>query len=242
MPCGDTFAGYPCCSIVHGDNRELFERLAGRDDYIIVTDPPYGIDLACDFKARGRGKLAECRDYADVAGDDVPFDPSTILTLNVPTVMWGANHFADKLPASSGWLVWDKRRPDNLDQATCELAWTNFVKGVRRLTFMWNGMLRDSKEELIHPTQKPVALSEWILSLRWTPEDGVIVDPFAGSGSTLIAAKRAGRHYLGFELSKEYCEKIQTWLDKTPFAPTMFEKQVRSTARLQEVVPPFFAP
>jgi DNA modification methylase len=140
-----------------------------------------------------------------VYGDDEPFDPQPLLRLGLPTVLWGANYYADRLPNASGWLVWDKERPDNLDQSTCELAWTNFVHGVRRFRFMWNGMLRASNEELCHPTQKPIALIRWILGLRWTPT-GTILDPYMGSGTTLRAAKDLGRKAIGIEIEERYCE------------------------------------
>ena len=151
--------------------------------------------------------MAECNDYPDVAGDDKPFDPSWILALDVPTVLWGANHYADRLPASGGWLVWDKERPDALDQATCELAWTNCVKGVRRFRHLWNGCMRASERgENYHPTQKPVALFDWVFSLKWMPKSGVVLDPYCGSGPVGVAAIRASLRYIGCDLSGEYAE------------------------------------
>jgi hypothetical protein len=127
-----------------GDNAEILPGIVGEFDSV-VSDPPYGIKHPCSFAKRGRGKLAKCRDWPDVAGDEKPFDPAPILSLGVPTILWGANHFANKLPASNGWLVWDKKRPDDLDQSTCELAWTNCVKGVRRFEHMWNGFIKASE-------------------------------------------------------------------------------------------------
>jgi len=177
----------------------------GRVD-AVITDPPYGIAHPCNFAGRGRDNLAGCGDYADVAGDDKPFDPAPFLNLQVPTCLWGGNHFASRLPDSGGWLVWDKERPDTLDQATCELAWTNFVKGVRRFRHLWHGMMKASEHgESYHPTQKPVALYDWIFSLPWTPA-GAVFDPFMGSGPCGVAALRAGRNYVGVELSAEYYE------------------------------------
>jgi site-specific DNA-methyltransferase (adenine-specific) len=171
----------------------------------IITDPPYGIDHPCNFAGRGRGKLAQCNDWDNVSGDDKPFDPAPILALNKPTVLWGANWYADKLPPSGGWLVWDKHRPDNLDQATCELAWTNCVKGVRRFSHLWNGMMRASERgENYHPTQKPVALFSWILTLPWLLNAGVVLDPFMGSGPCAIAAIRMGRRFIGIEQDQGY--------------------------------------
>lgn len=243
MTCGKHIGPFPCCSVINADNRELLENSVELpDDCVIITDPPYGIAHPCDFKKRRRNNLAKCTDYADVAGDYAPFDPRSILALNVPTVLWGANHYSDKVPGTSGWLVWDKNRPDNLDQATCELAWTNFVKGVRRKKITWHGMMRCehggsgvalAKSVLIHPTQKPVSLTEWILSLpRWTPP-GMVIDLFSGSGSALVAAKRANRHYLGFELSKEYCVQSERWL-LDPFAAG-FEPESEDDTTLKDI-------
>lgn len=188
----------------HGDCLELLKALPDGSVDAVVTDPPYGISHRCNFKTRGRSNLAECNDYPDVHGDTTPFDPSPILALNVPTVLWGANHFADRLPSSGGWLVWDKLRPDDLDQSTCELAWTNCVKGVRRFSHMWHGMIRDSERgENYHPTQKPVALFLWTFSLPWIPM-GTILDPYAGSGPCGVAAVKSGRSYIGCEIEEAY--------------------------------------
>lgn len=196
-----------------GDCVELIKAIP-RDNVLIISDPPYGIGLPCNFKSRGRSNLGQCNDYSDVVNDDKPFDPQFLLELDVPMILWGANYYADKLPPSSGWLVWDKERPDNLDQATCELAWTNFVKGVRRFRHLWNGMMRASEHgENYHPTQKPVALIKWCLSLRWMPKNAVIVDPFAGSGSTGIACVQMKRKFVGFEIVPALCQMANDRID-----------------------------
>lgn len=190
------------CTIYHGDCREILPQL--EFDWI-HTDPPFGINLPTNFRSRGRGKLAACRDYAPVYDDDKPFDPSWLLGLNKPTILWGSNYFCDKLPKQSGWLVWDKLRPPGLDQADAELAWTNFIKGVRVFRHQWNGMLRASSDVLIHPTQKPEALHHWVFLLPWTPS-GIGADPYFGSGSFLRASKDAGRRCVGIEIEERYCE------------------------------------
>jgi DNA modification methylase len=189
-------------TIYHGDCREILSALAVD---AILTDPPYGIAHPTNYAERGRSKLARCSNYAPVFEDDKPFDPAWLLAMNKPTLLFGANYFADKLPPSSGWVVWDKLRPHELDQATAEVAWTNFVKGVRVFRYLWNGMLRDGDEKLEHPTMKPAALWTWILSLRWMPA-GVICDPYMGSGTTLRAAKDYGRRAIGIEIEEKYCE------------------------------------
>lgn len=204
-----------------GDCRDVLPTLDRSTIGCIVTDPPYGIAHPCDFASRKRGALARCNDYPDVEGDSEPFDPAPLLALDVPTVLWGANHFADKLPPSGGWLVWDKLRPDDLDQATCELAWTNCVKGVRRFRHLWNGMMRASERgENHHPTQKPVALFLWTLGLRWMPS-GSVFDPYMGSGPCGVAATQLGRPFIGCELSPDYYDVAKRRIDAVA-APGLF--------------------
>jgi site-specific DNA-methyltransferase (adenine-specific) len=218
-------------TIYHGDCREILPML-DLSECVIVADPPYGIGHPTDYASRGRGSLAGSRDYGKpvwnhprsnnypmIAGDAEPFDPAWLLALGRPMILWGANHYASRLPDASGWLVWDKERPDELDQATCELAWTNYVKGVRRFRWLWNGMMRASKEDLVHPTQKPLALMTWCLSLRWTPP-GTVIDTHMGSGTTLEAAKLLGRKAVGIELEESYCARAVARLRQSvlPFA------------------------
>lgn len=186
-----------------GDCRELLPQMPKAD--LILTDPPYGINLDTAFNTRRRGVKAAAKDYPRVHGDESDFDPSFLL--GYPCIIWGANYFCSKLPKSSGWLVWDKRcgRMIN-DQADGELAFTSMVKGVRILHHEWNGFRRDSEVgEGYHPTQKPVALMKWCLSYRWVPE-GTVCDPFMGSGPTLVAAKQLNRKAIGIEIEERYCE------------------------------------
>lgn len=194
-------------TIYHGDCRDMmreYERTCDRWEINVITDPPYGINHPTNYAERGRGNLAACSDYAPVFGDGEPFDPAPFIKWNC--LLFGANNFAARLP-EGGWIVWDKERPLDLDQSTAELAWSNFVKGVRVFRHLWNGMMRASENEpLSHPTQKPVALMKWILRLKWMPQDGNILDPFMGSGTTLRAAKDLGRRAIGIEIEEKYCE------------------------------------
>ncbi len=198
-------------TIYHGDCREVLPTLEPVD--LVLTDPPYGINLPTNFRSRGRGCLAQCQDYPPVYGDDKPFDPTFLLSLNVPTILWGANYYTKHLPDVSGWLVWDKLRPDGIDQADAELAWTNCVKGVRVFRWLWHGCMRAGNDSLVHPTQKPEALMRWVLSLKWVPA-GIVFDPFMGGGTTLRAAKDLGRKAIGIEIEEKYCEIAARRLDQ----------------------------
>lgn len=193
---------YVC--IIHGDNTDWLDKL---DFDVVVTDPPYGINLKTCYRQRDRSRLASCRDYGLVHGDDKDFDPTPFLQW--PSILWGANYFCDKLPKSSGWLVWDKRcgRGQN-NQADGELAWSNFVKGVRIFHHEWRGFRKDSERgEGYHPTGKPVQLMTWCMTLRWFPDPPLVIcDPFMGSGTTLVAAKHLQRRAIGIEIEEKYCE------------------------------------
>jgi site-specific DNA-methyltransferase (adenine-specific) len=192
-------------TIYHGDCREILPTLTAD---AVVTDPPYGIGL--DTRSRYAGN----RDHAPIAGDDVPFDPAPPLALGVPTILWGANHYCDRLPPTAGWLVWNKvifdgafgTKSMNKKQAEVEIAWTNCVPRPKGLRHLWDGAFRESESGTrFHPAQKPVALMAWCLGLL--PSDcRAIVDPFAGSGPTLRAAKDLGRKVIGIELEERYCE------------------------------------
>lgn len=198
-------------TLYHGDCREI---TAWLDAGVLVTDPPYGIGLATNYAARKRTALAGCNDWgAGIAGDDEPFDPSPLLAASLPTVMFGANHYADRLPASPSWFVWDKldgltskRDVGFNDQADVEMAWSNMGGPARIYRQRWMGAMKsgeDAGTRRRHPTEKPIELMVWVVG-QCPP--GTVADPFAGSGSTLVAAKRLGRKAIGVELEERYCE------------------------------------
>lgn len=204
-----------------GDSRVVLPKRARKGD-IVITDPPYGIAMPCAFAGRGRAKpiaggssVVSANDYADVHGDDEPFDPDWLVQLKLRMILWGANFYADKLPTCKyGWLVWDKDRSDKSQAGMVELAWTNFVCGNRKFTHMWNGFIRASeREKHYHPTQKPVALFDWVVGLRWVKPDWRVLDPYMGAGPCGVAAVRAGHEYVGVEIVKSYfdiaCRRIR---------------------------------
>lgn len=191
-------------TIYHGDCREILPQLPNAD--LILTDPPYGIGEAAG-KNKSRGKLGIAKDYGYANWDnETPQEWMFGLMRCKSThqIIFGGNYFP--LPPSKCWLVWDK---DNTgDFADCELAWTNLDKAVRKLTWRWNGMLQEDmsrKEERFHPTQKPLAVMKWALGQAPSSISSVI-DPYMGSGTTLIAAKSAGASAFRIEQDERYCE------------------------------------
>ena len=188
-----------------GDNREILPEL-GRFD-LLLTDPPYGINenKAKQDSRQGHG-LANQKDYGTYNWDAGLCEDGVELAMAMTQtqIVFGGNYYM--MMPSSCWLVWDK---DNgaTDFADCELAWTNMKKAVRKFKYRWQGMLQehagDRKEIRQHPTQKPVPLMRWCMNL--CPDARTILDPFMGSGTTLLAAKLEGRQCTGIEINEDYC-------------------------------------
>jgi site-specific DNA-methyltransferase (adenine-specific)/modification methylase len=189
----------------------------------IVSDPPWGASTKCNARRFTRLKqpwwdnhdTSKIVAHADLIGDNQPFDPRPFLRRE--TILWGANWFAERLPQSGGWLVWDKRKGAE-DMAAkgwplgeAELAWTNVIGAPRVFRNLWAGLLRSSeKGEHYHPTQKPLALMDWCLRFVKAAE---VCDPFMGSGTTGVACVRAGRRFVGVEIDCKHfdtaCRRIE---------------------------------
>ncbi len=148
-------------TLYFGDAREILPSLGKVD--AVVTDPPYGINEAAGKNA-SRGKLAVSKDYGNDDWDCEPIDAALmqqVRTAGNYQIIFGGNFY--DCPPTSCWLVWDKENGSS-DFADCELAWTNLPKAVRRIKFMWNGMLRAHGETRgDHPTQKPVGVMKWCI-------------------------------------------------------------------------------
>ena len=199
-------------TLYRGDCLEILPTLECVD--CIVADPPYGISWATP-SSPNRPKSG-----AMVIGDAEPFDPSHLLY--VPCVLWGANHYASRLPDSRRWLVWDKRvHMESNDQSDCELAWVSGGGSVRCFRKVWNGggslLAENGPSRMIHPTQKPVVLMNWCLSFV----EGTACDPYMGSGTTGVACVRLGRRFIGIEIDPGYFaiakRRIQDELAKVKF-------------------------
>lgn len=194
-------------TIYLGDCREILPTLPKFD--LLLTDPPYGIERANGMGGQGygfgNGVKRQPKSYAGNWDSERP-SPETIKVCvdHCPTsILWGGNYFADLLPMGKKWLVWDKCQtmPSFSD---AELAWTN-LEGSAVKMFRWNGSgLMAVEQNRSHPTQKPLGLFKWCLSLF--PDAQSVLDPFLGSGTTLVAAKAMGLTGVGIELHEPYCE------------------------------------
>jgi DNA modification methylase len=185
-------------TIYHGDCREILPHLPKVD--LVLTDPPYGIGM--DGRVASTGKHGGRKAYEFLGWDK---NRPNKYTLDIvrnhgrDALIWGGNYFADLLPATSGWCVWDKGQ--RINQSDGELAWSSRGGALRIYTLNRVALMKDGAA---HPTQKPISLICWCIGLF--DDVATILDPFMGSGTTLRAAKDLGRKAIGIEIEERYCE------------------------------------
>jgi DNA modification methylase len=183
-------------TIYQGDCRDVLPL----DCAAVVSDPPYNMTVDIGKLQRIGKPGYEWHSVEQCGGVDV----ALVLSLNRPTVLFGANGFASRLPDHPGWIVWDKQA-DGFEQGSpAELAWTNCLTNLRMFRLNYRGFTTRTDEKE-HPMQKPLALMRWVLSLKEIPA-GTVLDPYMGAGTTLVACKQLGRKAIGIEIEERYCE------------------------------------
>jgi site-specific DNA-methyltransferase (adenine-specific)/modification methylase len=203
------------CTLMLADNREV------ADDFgALLTDPPYGIGM-------DGGKIGKAT-YDKEDWDSEPADVSPFMR-DRPSIIWGGNYFL--VPPSERWLVWDKKN-DPTTFADCELAWTNIPGAVRVFRWLWSGPYQQKREQRWHPTQKPLALMEWCIS--FIPAGLTVFDPFAGSGTTLVACAKLGRRGIGVEKAPKHFDIACRRVEEAYRQPDMFIE--RPAAPVQETL------
>ena len=182
-------------TIYHGDCREILPTL-GRFD-LLLTDPPYGYGWKTNYSRFSKG-FSDKSEIANDVAENVDLSPWIELTGE--QMIFGCNSLPQQKPGS--YLIWDKRCEDGFSfLSDGEAAWWSEGHGVYICSI--NAQRHRSKAGL-HPTQKPVGLMAWCIQKAKQSE--TIVDPFLGSGTTLVAAKLEGRKAVGIELEERYCE------------------------------------
>lgn len=204
----------------HGFTSEIYliDCMLGMQDFedkyfdLALVDPPYGSENIKGGYTSGKGGgIAKQKQYHDGLWQYSSPDYAFFLLLKFKSqnqIIWGANHFISQMQYndSSCWLVWDKKNGKNRF-ADCELAYTSYEKATRIFAYRWSGMLQENmknKEHRIHPTQKPIALYDWIYK-NYLPNGGKVLDTHLGSSTNRISADKQGNiHFTGFEIDSEY--------------------------------------
>lgn len=172
----------------------------------VVTDPPYGIGKDGQLRTTGGNGGHKAHDFLGWDAERPSKEVFDLMLGAAPeAIIWGGNYFADMLPATGKWLVWDKGQ--RINQSDGELAWTSMGGALRIKTMNRVELLLDGTD---HPTQKPIKLMKWCLSLI---EAQTILDPFMGSGTTGVAAVQMQRKFIGIEREPKYfdiaCKRIE---------------------------------
>jgi len=205
-----------------GDCREIVPTLAR--PAAVISDPPYGQKLnTAVVKSGKRGGVIKGKSniYPKMQGDDAPFDPSALCGMADNVLLWGAHKFHARLPDGGRWLFWDKRVDvlPEWDQGCGEMAWHNQPGAVRICRLMWGGLVMaagakaEEPKERCHPTQKPIGVMRWCIEQAKVPDAGTILDPYAGSGSTIVAAVQMRHPAIGIEIEERYfdvmCRRVE---------------------------------
>ena len=207
----------PSSVVYNEDCVEALKRFPDKHFDLAIVDPPYGIGMdKTHFKTKSSN--AKPTEYGKKDWDNaIPSKEyfNELLRVSKNQIVWGGNYFVENLTNSSCWVVWDKDNGDSI-HADCELAWTSYNTGVRKVKYLWHGMRQQNmknKEKRIHPTQKPIALYKWLLS-EFAKDGDKILDTHLGSGSIAIACWDMGYDLTAYEVDKEYydnaCKRLET--------------------------------
>lgn len=194
--------------IVHRDCRDILPLIPDKSIDLVLTDPPYGVNLDLTWLSGLNASRSKPRNKLDrrIIGDNgIALD----WVFAYPRwVVFGFPYVSNK--EAKGWLVWDKQpgllETDRTLTTPVEMALTNCWNGFRLVRCMWAGFMRDNGEyRFAHPTQKPQKVIDYCLK-KASDLGALILDPFLGSGTTAFCAKKLNRKCIGIEIEERYCE------------------------------------
>ena len=202
LMCGDSTSADDVARLMNGERAD-----------IVLTDPPYGINVVDEDGKIGQANLVPQGIYMPVKGDETTdtarlnFD--IIKGLSDKQIIFGGNYFLDFLPPSPSWIIWDKKGDmESNNFADGEMAWCSFHTPVRIFRQIWRGMIKEGENgKRVHPTQKPVNLLGRILT-TFSKDGNIVLDCFGGNGSTLIACEQINRKCRMIEYEPHYCDVI----------------------------------
>jgi len=199
-------------TLYFGDCMDILPTLPKVD--AVITDPPYGINKDGQKRTTGGNGGRKAHEFLGWDGErpaDYVFE--MLLAAAHTHIIWGGNYFADLLPPTMKWLVWDKGQ--RINQSDGELAWTSMQSALRICTMNRVELLKDGTD---HPTQKPVRLMSWCLDL--IPSAKSVIDPYMGSGTTGVACMQQRRQFIGIEREPKYfdiaCRRIEQAYKQRP--------------------------
>lgn len=191
--------------IINADCLDILKQLPDKCIDLVLTDPPYGLNKK--FKGGKSGKM----NFNSIVDKGWDFTPDKevfeeIVRVSKNQIIWGGNYFADMLPPSRCWIVWDKMIAEDFSLAMLELAWTSFDKNAKIFRYA------SEKDFRLHPTQKPLQLFKKCIA-EYSKEGNLIADFFSGSGTTAVACWELKRRFLctekDFDYWKASCKRLE---------------------------------
>ena len=198
----------PFFTFYNADNMAIMKQYPDKYFDLAIVDHPYGIGRSGQTETFTKNTKHKRKHFTDKGWD---YEKPTseywheLFRVSKNQIIWGANYFTDYLPASMGWIFWDKGQ--DLSMSDGELAYTSFDKALRRVIINRGQLMVEGGT--IHPTQKPIKLYDWILS-KYANENDKIIDTHLGSGSIAIAIDKANTldkknlSFVGIELDPDY--------------------------------------
>ena len=191
------------------DCMELMAQYPDKHFELAIVDPPYGINWLDQAKNPNKAKnwkVHQCKTWDQSPPTPVYFVELRRVSRN--QIIWGGNYMAENLMSTPCWLIWDKMQ--EFRGAVFEMAWTSFNSPAK--AFRMSRVEAYANQDKIHPTQKPVALYNWLLENYAKPGDKIL-DTHMGSGSIAIACHYRKHHLTACELDKDYfqdaCKRIE---------------------------------
>ena len=193
--------------IYNQDCLEAMKEMSDNQFNLAIVDPPYGINITKNKRLNNNSQ----KDWDKEIPTLEYF--KELFRVSKNQIIWGGNYFIEYLKNTRCYLNWDKLNHSDT-YADCEMAWTSFDKNAKIFKYMWDGNRYGfigaiqgvgKKSIRTHPTQKPVALYEWLL-MNYAKEGDTILDTHLGSGSIAIACHNLGFDLTGYEIDKDYYE------------------------------------
>ena len=206
-------------SFVCGDCMDYLPDFPDKYFDLAIVDPPYGIGASEMTMGKGLKKQWKKGKHWDNEPPSKEYFEQ-LFRVSKKSIIFGGNYF--DLPKVRSWLIWDKGLYGKTSFADCEMAWTNIDTSARIIQCRYDGFIGRDKDGRIHPTQKPIALYDWILSRYAKPGDKIL-DTHVGSASSLISCHKNGFDYIGFELDEEYYKRANKRLETEKAQLSIFD-------------------
>lgn len=214
--------------LVCGDSQDkniLSIATLGEVPDMIITDPPYGINLDTDYSKMPSTKPEGNKQYSAIINDDKPFDYGAVILRCKEEFWFGGDYYCKTLPDNGSWLVWDKRVEDKFDAmigSAFELIWSK--KNHKREIIRHNNTLFSGEVEArdkLHPTIKPTKVIEWIIN-RYAEPEALIADLYSGAGTMIISCENMDRRCIAIEIDPKYVAvTLERWQRATTINPIL---------------------